>query len=229
MTTSTPQGYRSDADSRGFAMMRQAMVSSQLRTTAVSDPRIVAAMARIPREVFLPADVRAIAYRDTAIPLGHGREANPPMATGRLLTEAYLERTDRVLLIGAATGYVAAILAEIVAEVVAVESEPSLLAMASAALTGVANIKLVDAPLLQGHPEDGPYDVLMIDGAVEQVPDALVAQVAPGGRVVSGLAERGLTRLAAGRRTAGGFRLIPFADADCVVLPGFARPASFQF
>lgn len=229
MTTSTPQGYRSDADSRGFAMMRQAMVSSQLRTSAVSDPRIVAAMARVPREVFLPQDVRAIAYRDTAIPLGYGREANPPMATGRLLTEAYLERTDRVLLIGAATGYAAAILAEIVAEVIAVENESALLAIARAALDGVAGIRLVDAPLMQGHPEAGPYDVLMIDGAVEQVPDALVAQVAPGGRVVSGLAERGLTRLAAGRRTAGGFRLVPFADADCVVLPGFARPASFQF
>ena len=89
--------------------------------------------------------------------------------------------------------------------------------------------ELVEGPLGEGHAGGAPYDLLMIDGAVASVPDALIAQVAPGGRVVSGLAERGLTRLAAGRRTAGGFALVPFADAECVVLPGFDRPPFFQF
>jgi len=98
-------------DNARFEAMRHAMVASQLRTNAVSDQRIVAVMARVPREAFLPADVRGIAYRDTALPLGRGRFQNVPIATGRLLTEAYLLPTDRVLLIGAAGGYTAAVLA----------------------------------------------------------------------------------------------------------------------
>lgn len=212
-----------------FDTMRQAMVSSQLRTAAVSDPRVIAAMARVPREAYLRDDLRAVAYRDTAIPLGGGRALNTPMATGRLLTEAYLRREDRVLLIGAATGYGAAILAELVAHVVAVESDPRLADLARTRLTGMSRAELVEGPLAKGHGGGAPYDVLMIDGAVAYVPDALVAQVAPGGRVVAGLAERGLTRLAAGRRTAGGFALVSFADAECVVLPGFDRPEPFRF
>ena len=212
-----------------FDAMRQAMVSSQLRPNAVSDPRVIAAMARVPRHVYLPDAVRAIAYRDTAIPLGGGRAANTPMATGRLLTEAYLRRADRVLLIGAATGYTAAILAELVAHVVALESDPHLAAAARNGLTGMTGVEVVEGPLGEGHAAGAPYDVLIIDGAVPAIPDALVAQVAPEGRVVSGLAERGLTRLAAGRRTAGGFALVPFADAECAMLPGFDRPTPFRF
>ena len=212
-----------------YDAMRHSMVASQLRTNAVNDQRVVAAMARVPREQFMPADVRSIAYRDTAIPLGGGRYANLPMPTGRLLTEAYLTATDRVLLIGAATGYTAAVLSEIVGSVVAVESDPALLAIARTALAGVGNVELVEGPMAQGHPGSAPYDVLVIDGAVESVPDALIAQVRADGRVVAGIAERGLTRLASGRKTDGGFALIAFVDVECVTLPGFDTPKSFQF
>ena len=212
-----------------FATMRHAMVASQLRTNAVSDQRVVATMARIPREEFLPADVRAIAYRDTAIALGGGRYANLPMATGRLLTEAYLTPTDRVLLIGAATGYTAAVLAEIVETVVAVESDPALLAIARPALAGVANVELVEGAMQDGHAASGPYDVLVVDGAIESVPDAVIAQVRSGGRVVTGIAEHGLTRLASGRKTDGGFALAAFVDVECVTLPGFDAPKPFKF
>ncbi len=209
--------------------MRHAMVTSQLRTNAVSDSRVVAAMASIPREDFLPADARRLAYRDTAIPVGAGRAVNTPMATGRLLTAAELEPTARVLLSGAAGGYTAAVLAQLVGGVTAVESDAALLAVAREALADVANVMLVDAPLTDGAPAKPPYDVLLIDGAVEQVPPALLAQVRDGGRVVSGLLEHGVTRLAAGRKTSGGFGLIPFADGECVVLPGFAAPSGFRF
>ena len=209
--------------------MRHAMVASQLRTNAVSDQRVVAEMARVPREAFLPADVPSIAYRDTAIALGGGRYANLPMATGRLLTEAYLTATDRVLLIGAATGYTAAVLSEIVGSVVAVESDPALLAIARAALAGVGNVELVEAPMQDGHAAGAPYDVLIVDGAIEAMPDALVAQVRSGGRVASGLAERGVTRLASGRKTDGGFALAAFVDVECVALPGFDTPKPFRF
>jgi protein-L-isoaspartate(D-aspartate) O-methyltransferase len=216
-------------DSARFETMRHAMVASQLRTNAVSDPRIVTAMARVPREAFLPAEVRAIAYRDTAVPLGHGRYQNVPIATGRLLTEAYLLPADRVLLIGAAGGYTAAVLAELVAHVVAVESDPSLAAQARDALAGETNVTLIEGPLNAGHEGGAPYDVLVIDGAVEHVPEALIAQLAAGGRVVTGIADRAVTRLASGRKSDGGFGLLDFADIDCVPLPGFSRPKTFTF
>lgn len=215
-------------DSGRFEAMRHAMVASQLRTNAVSDPRIVAVMARVPREAFLPEDVRGIAYRDTAVPLGRGRFQNVPIATGRLLTEAYLLPADRVLLIGAAGGYTAAVLAGLVAEVVAVESDPALAALAREALASYPNVTLIEGPLEAGH-AGAPYDVLMIDGAVEHVPEALVAQLGAGGRAVAGIVDRGITRLASGRKTTGGFALLDFADIDCVPLPGFARPKTFTF
>jgi protein-L-isoaspartate(D-aspartate) O-methyltransferase len=219
-TTTAPHDYHA---------MRAAMVSSQLRTNAVNDPRVVAAMSLVPRERFVPEEQRPFAYLDAATPLGRGRYLNVPMATGRLLTEAYLTARDRVLLIGAASGYAAAVLSELVAHVVAVESDPALLAMARDALAGHDGVELVEGPLDAGAPADAPYDVLMIDGAVEFVPDALIDQLAPDGRVVTGLVDRNIIRLATGRRSAGGFGLTSFADVDCVVLPGFSRPRGFSF
>lgn len=216
-------------DSASFETMRHAMVASQLRTNNVSDARVVEAMARVPREEFVPADVRALAYRDTGVSLGGGRTQNPPMATGRLLTEAWIAPSDSVLLIGAAGGYTAAVLARLAAKVVAVESDAALMAHAREALADIANVALVEGPLDEGHRAGAPYDVIVVDGALEQVPDALVAQMPPGGRMVTGLVERGVTRLAAGGKTATGFGLIDFADADTALLPGFARPKSFSF
>jgi protein-L-isoaspartate(D-aspartate) O-methyltransferase len=212
-----------------YEAMRHAMVASQLRTNAVNDARVVAAMALVPREAFLPAAVAALAYRDTAVPLAHDRAQNVPIATGKLLTAAELRASDRALLIGAAGGYTAAVLAELVAEVVAVEVDPALAGIARTALAGYPAVTLVEGPLAAGHAAGAPYDVLVVDGAVEQLPDALIAQVKVGGRVVAGLTDRGITRLAYGRRSEGGFALLPFADVDCVVLPGFARPRSFTF
>ncbi len=209
--------------------MRHAMVASQLRTNAVSDQRILVAMNTLPREAFVPADVRPLAYRDTALPVAGGRAINLPMVTGRLLTEAYLEKNDRVLLIGAAGGYTAAILAQIVADVVAVEVDAALVALAREALAGTSNVTIVEGPLAAGHAEGAPYDVLIVDGAIEHMPEALIAQMKTGGRVVTGLVEGGVIRLASGRKTEGGFGLAPFMDSDCVVLPGFATPQGFKF
>lgn len=211
------------------AAMRDVMVASQLRTNAVADPRVVAAMARVAREDFLPEAARALAYRDTAVPLGNGRFQNIPIATGRLLNEAALRTSDHVLLIGAAGGYTAAVLAMLVASVVAVEEDATLVAHGRMALRGLGNVTLVEAPLSHGHPEGAPYDVLILDGAVDSVPQKLIDQLGVGGRAVTGLVDRGVTRLAAGARSAGGFALRDFADIDCVPLPGFARPTGFTF
>ncbi len=212
-----------------FATMRHAMVASQLRTTAVEDQRVVAAMARLPREDYLPRSARDLAYRDTAIALGGGRYANLPLATARLLDAADLHADERVLLIGSAGGYTAAVLAEIVAEVTAVESDPACVAIARERLEHAKRIVLVEGPLAEGHAAGAPYDVLVIDGAVPAVPQALADQIRPGGRAVLGLVDRGLTRLAAGARTPGGFAVMPFLDCDCAVLPGFDQPTPFRF
>ena len=219
----------SDSQLAEGAEMRQAMVSSQLRTTGVDDVRVVAAMGTVPREAFVPAAIRAGAYHDRAQPLGGGRYLNTPMATGLLLTRAEVIAEDRVLLIGAATGYTAALLALIGARVTAVESDAALAATARANLADEAAVELVEGPLAAGHPEGAPYDLLLIDGAVEVLPDALVAQLRPGARIATGLVERGVTRLAAGRRTDSGYGVVPFLDAECVLLPGFSKPMGFTF
>lgn len=212
-----------------YAAMRIAMVASQLRTNAVSDARVIAAMASVPRERFVPADAAPLAYRDALLPLGNGRYANLPIATGRLLTEAKLQPTDRVLLIGAASGYTAAVLAQLVASVVAVESDAALAAQARTALAGDDHVNIVEGPLDAGHADGAPYDVLVIDGAVERVPEALVAQLRVGGRAVGALLDRGVTRLSTGRRSEGGFAMVNFVDIECCVLPGFATPPRFTF
>lgn len=216
-------------DSTSFEAMRHAMVQSQLRTNAVNDPRVVTAMAKVAREAFVPEAARQLAYRDTAVAIGNGRYLNLPIATGKLLTEAYLEPTDKVLLIGAAGGYTAAVLSGLVGSVVAVESDADLAAHARAALAGYSNVELVEGPLDHGHAAGAPYDVLMVDGCVEALPESLVGQVAAGGRVVTGLLERGVPRLATGRTIKGGFGLRAFADIDCVSLPGFSVPRGFAF
>lgn len=212
-----------------FVAMRTAMVASQLRTNAVSDARVVAVMANVPRERFVPAEMAPFAYRDDLIALGGGRSLNLPIATGRLLTEARLLPSDHVLLIGAASGYTAAALGELVASVVAVEVDPALSAQARANLGASERITIVEAPLELGHPERAPYDVMIVDGAIEQFPEQLVAQVRPGGRIVGGVVDNGVTRLASGRRSEGGFAMIDFADVNCCRLPGFAKPARFTF
>lgn len=215
------------ADLQGSETARAAMVASQLRTSGVNDARVVAAMAQVERERFLPESQRALAYRDRALPLGAGRAQNPPLATGLLLTEARIRPEDTVLIVGAAGGYAAAVAAKLAAKVVGVEADPALAAAARDALQGEAEI--VEGPLDAGYAAAAPYDVLVIDGAVEDVPAALVGQVKPGGRIVAGLVDRGVTRLASGVRSEGGFGLKAFADSECAVLPGFEKPSGFKF
>jgi len=200
--------------------MRAAMVESQLRTSDVNDPRVIAAMAKVPREDYVPAHRRAMTYIDRAIPLDGGRAINPPLATGRLLTEAQVVPGDKVLLIGAATGYCAALLAEMGAQVVAVEEEGGPESVGAAVTRG---------PLSAGAVDGAPYDLLVIDGAVEEVPATLVQQLVDGGRVVTGLVERGVTRLCSGRVVGGVLGLSSIADLEMVVLPGFATPEQFVF
>lgn len=212
-----------------FQSMRDAMVSNQLRTTAVSDPRVVAAMKAVPREAFVPEDRKALAYVDVITPLANGRGLNPPMATGRMLTEAPVAAGDSVLIIGAATGYAASVASRLAAKVVAVEEDEMLAEKAASLLKAENNITLVKAPLAAGAPKQGPYDIILIDGLVETIPNALSAQLKDGGRIVAGLLDEGVCRLVRGIKAAGTISYLPFADAESVPLPGFAKPKGFSF
>lgn len=205
------------------------MVASQLRPSGVNDPRVISVMARVPREMFVPADRAAVAYSDRPVPLGGGREMNAPIITGRLLNELKLQAWDRALLIGAGGGYAAALLSELVKHVVAVEEDIALAGRARTVLAGTANVTLVEARLAAGHAEGGSYDVILIDGAVERIPNTISAQLAEGGRLAAGLIDGGVGRLVIGRRAGAGFGAFAFEDGEAVRLPGFARAAAFTF
>ena len=220
---------RPELNAPDFEAMRHAMVVSQLRTSAVNDARVLAAMTAVPREKFVPEAARAQAYRDTGVAVGGGRALNPPIATGRLLTELAIRQDERVLVVGTAGGYTAAVVSMLGESVVAVESDPTLAADAKAALAAYPTVTLVEGPLGQGAAASGPFDVILVDGAVAQVPDALIAQLKPGGRLATGLVDRGVTRLAIGGRSEGGVGLPDFADVECTVLPGFEKAAAFSF
>ena len=213
---------------QNFEHMRRAMVASQLRTTGTNDPRVLAAMGEVPRERFVPAERLSLAYADALVPLKPGRDINSPMALGRLLTEAAPRSGERALAVGVATGYAAAVLARLVGRCIAVESDEALAAAARRNLAGF-DVELVEGALAEGFRAGGPYDLILIDGAVEHVPDALIAQLAEGGRLATGLDENGVTRLAIGRRAGEGFGLAAFADAAAAIVPGFGKPRAFRF
>ncbi len=208
-----------------FAQARRAMVDSQLRPQAVTDPLVVAAMATVPREAFVPQGSAAIAYIDRMVPLGGGRSLSPAASLGRMLTEMRCRMGERVLVIGAGTGYSSAVLAEMGLEVVAVENDPALLGQ----LRLVDGITVHAGSLEEGAPADAPYDLILVDGQIEQLPDAIVDQLKPGGRLAACLLENGVPRLMVGTRSVHGFGLKTFADAAMAPLPGFARPAVFTF
>ncbi|GAA4014141.1 protein-L-isoaspartate O-methyltransferase [Sphingomonas swuensis] len=208
-----------------FAAARRAMVDSQLRPSAVTDPLVVAAMATVAREDFVPASARAIAYIDRIVPLSAGRGLSPAAATGRMLVELEPHPRERALVVGAGSGYSAAVLAEMGLAVVALESDPELLA----ALRNVDGISVVEGALETGAPSEAPFDIILVDGQIEDLPEALVDQLRTGGRLAVCMADKGVGRLMAGTRSVHGFGLKSFADASMAPLPGFARPRVFTF
>lgn len=210
------------------ADMRAAMIDSQLRTNDVIDPAVIGAMGAIAREAHVPSALASVAYMDRAIALGEGRALNPPLVTGRMLVAAAIRPGQRVLLIGAATGYTAALLAALGAEVHGLEERADLLDTARTATTG-ADIRWIEGPLATGAPDAAPFDRIIIDGAIEALPDALIAQLAEGGRIVAARRDGAVSRLVQGVKTGGAVALRSFADMDVAPLPGFAAPKNFQF
>lgn len=207
-----------------FAAAREAMIESQLRPQGVTDPAVLEAMGKVARERFLPSHTRPLAYVDRAVAVGPGRFLAAPAVLGQLLTQMKAEPGQRALVVGAGTGYSVAILTAMGLEATGLESDPGLIAAARE-----AGVKLVEGSLHAGLADGAPYDQILIDGAVEAIPDVLVAQLADGGRLGAGLIDRGITRLVVGRKAGNAFGTLSVGDAGIPALPGFARPKEFIF
>ena len=207
-----------------FAAARLAMAESQLRPQGVTDVRVLEAMGAIARERFLPVETRPLAYADRAVAMGAGRFLAAPAVLGQLLTQMMPEPGQRALVVGAGTGYSAAVLDRIGLDVVALEESAELIRHGSE-----LGMQFVQGSLVRGHKSGAPYDHILIDGAVEAIPDAIVDQLADGGRLGTALVDRGITRLIVGRKAGGAFGYLSFGDSGVPALPGFIRPKAFQF
>lgn len=212
-----------------FRAMRKAMVVSQLRTTDVSDPRVIAVMADIPREDFVPAANRSVAYADRGVAIGEGRALNTPLATGLLINVAEIHNEDNVLIVGAATGYAAAVVAKLAGSVTALEQSAKLVTKAKANLELLGNVTVKKGKLADGYNEGAPYTVILIDGVVDYVPQALLDQLADKGRLVAAINDGGVSRLALGRKAGGYVGYQYFADCGGCILPGFEPVKGFEF
>ena len=189
-----------------FDVARRAMIDSQLRTSGVNEPWVLARMATVPREDFVPPAARAVAYIDRAVPLDRGGMLAAPLFHARVLAEAKPAAADRVLVVDGGSGYLPALLEGLVKSIEVVSP----------------------AEALDGH-GGGSVALLLIDGAVEHIPDVVAERLAEGGRVVTGIIEDGVTRLAIGSRTAGTVSLLPLAEMGIPRLSAFDKPKAWSF
>lgn len=213
-------------------LQRRNMVESQVRPSDVTDRRITGAMQDIARELFVPEPLRALAYMDEDLPFAGGRALAAPRSFARLIQLADIDAGNRVLDCGALTGYSSAVLARLGREVVALESNGKFAAEARQRLADltVSNVTVVVGALEAGHPAGAPYDVIIIEGAVERIPEALTAQMAPGGRLVTIEVLGGVGRALVVTKTAQGnlARRVAF-EASAPLLAGFEKPKTFVF
>jgi protein-L-isoaspartate(D-aspartate) O-methyltransferase len=207
-----------------YTAARRVMIESQLRPTGVVDPAIVGAFAAVERENFVPESLRPLAYADRAIALGDGRFLTAPSALGKLLMQMMPRSGQRALVVGAASGYSAEVLRRMGLDVIALDSSAPLASNARE-----LGLNVVEGPLEEGWKKGAPYDQILIDGAVEQIPETIVRQLADGGRLGTALIDRGVTRLVVGRKVGDAFGYLSVADAGMPVLPGFNRPRAFTF
>ncbi len=221
----------------GFELQRKNMVESQVRPSDVTDRRVIAAMLDIPREAFAAPDTRALAYMDQDLPVGaaaQGRQRRALVAArtlARMVQQLEIDGGDRVLEIGTATGYGAAVLARIAKSVVALENDEGLAAQAGAALVELcaANVSVVTGPLAAGWAAEAPYAAILIAGTVEEIPAAVLDQLQDGGRLAVIKTENGLGRLMQWRRIGTSFAARVVGEAGARSLPGFERSPGFVF
>jgi protein-L-isoaspartate(D-aspartate) O-methyltransferase len=214
-----------------YEIARNLMVDGQVRPNKVTDPRIIDAMRALPRERFVPPHLAPLAYSDADVPLGNGRAMVEPMVIARLANLAAVRPGESVLVVGAGSGYGAALLAACGGKVTALEDDPALIALARSALAGIAGITPVAGPLAEGWQQGAPYDVVFIEGAVEDIPLALAAQLrGSGSRLVTVRAQPGLPGLAVlGELSAAGLVVQPMFDCAAPALAAMRRVPGFVF
>jgi protein-L-isoaspartate(D-aspartate) O-methyltransferase len=214
-----------------YAAQRLNMVESQVRTNDVTDVRVQSAMREVPRERFVPTVKRAIAYADSAIEVVANRYLLEPRTFAKLAQLAEIKASDSLLDVGCATGYSTAVLAKIAAKVIGLEQDADLVRVASdtIAAVGAKNATIAQGSLADGHRAAAPYDVIFVNGAIEAAPEALLTQLAEGGRLVavmkSGAQSRAMLYLRQHGRT--GSRVA--FDAWAPLLAGFRHKVGFVF
>jgi protein-L-isoaspartate(D-aspartate) O-methyltransferase len=220
---------------QGFSTARQHMVDGQVRPSDVTDLRIIDAMLEVPREAFVPQSQRALAYLDLDLDLSEGISAKrfliKPVVTAKMLQAAEIMATDKVLVAGCAAGYTAAVVARLAGQVTATESDPAQAAKARDVLAelGLGNVTFQAAAAAEGFPGNAPYDVIVLDGATEIVPERLYAQLGDGGRLVGVFAITKPPRAMMVTRSHGDFGNRALFDATAPVLPGLERLPAFVF
>ena len=219
----------------GFAIARQKMVDGQVRPSDVTDIRIIDAMLAVPREAFVPADQRALAYLDIDLDVSEGAAAKrfliKPVVTAKMLQAAGIKDTDNVLVAGCATGYAAAVVARLAGQVTATEGDSSLAAKARDILAqfGYGNLTVRAAAAADGDAANAPYDVIVLNGATGITPDLLYRQLRDGGRLVGVFAMMQPPRAMLVTHSHGDFGTRALFDAAVPILPGLGRLPAFVF
>lgn len=215
-----------------FSALRTKMVDGQVRPNDVTDLRIIDAMGEIAREDFVPEAQKPLAYLDRDLPLGEGRAARvliQPMVLARLLQYADVQATDKVLEVGSATGYGAAVLSHLASSVVALEQDTDLAARARRQLSGFANVAVVETSLVKGVRDAAPFDVILFNGAVATFPSDIAGQLAKGGRMLLIEGESVAARAMLYTRGDAGISGRPLFNASAPMLPGFEAAQAFAF
>lgn len=215
-----------------FALARHNMVEGQIKTNRVTDPYVIDAMSAIPREAFVKSAQKGHAYIDSAIEVAKGRFLMEPMVFARMLESAEIKPSDLVLVVGCATGYSAAVLAKIANTVVALEADDDLANAASSKLNelGCDNVVVVTGNHADGYAKQGPYDVIIFDGAVDALPDTVKSQLADGGRLVVTTNTNGVnSKVSVHTRKDEIFAQRELLETKLALLPGFEKEAGFSF
>lgn len=207
------------------------MVASQIKTNEVTDPLVVEAIGRVPRESFLPAARQSLAYIDEDVEVSEGRWLMEPMVAAKLLQMADIQATDHVLVVPCGAGYLAAVISHMAGSVVAIDSDPGARDAAGKVLTelGADTVAVVSGDIENGCPDQAPFDVIVFDGAVSQIPEAIMSQLADEGRLVAVETDSGVGRATLVQKSGEALgRRVDF-DANIPVLPEFAGKPAFVF